>query len=108
MQKNVTQRRMVELTSTFDEVWESLCGKSVELKTDAGTPFIAKARMARRRGSALTEVLVFQRTNESGELIECSRCYSEDWGYYFNHLGNQGQRIGMYLKAVDFLKSQNA
>ena len=92
---------MVELTRTFNEVWQSLCCKSVDLRTDSETPFIAKARMARRRGSSVTEVLVFQRTNESGELIECSRCYSEDWGHYFNHLGKQGQRVGMYAKTVD-------
>jgi hypothetical protein len=101
MEKNIAERR-VELARTFSEVWESLCGKSVDLRTDSGTPFIAKARMARRRGSSLTEVLVFQRANENGELIECSRCYSEDWGYYFNHLGKQGQRVGMYCKTVDF------
>ena len=102
MEKNLAQRRMVELSRTFNEVWKNLCGKSVKRKTDAGTPFVAAARMARRRGSSVTEVLVFQRTNENGELIECSRCYSENWGQYFNDLGKEGQRIGMYCKTVDF------
>jgi hypothetical protein len=105
MEKNNTQRRAIELSRTFNEVWRSLCGKSVELKTDAGTPFVARARTARRRGSSLTEVLVFQRIDENGELVECSRCYSEDWGCYFNHLGGEGQRIGMFCRAVDFLRS---
>jgi hypothetical protein len=94
---------MVELTRTFDEVWESLCSKSVELKTDAGTPFVARAKMARRKGSLTTEeVLVFLRNTGTGKLKECSRCYMGDWGYYFNHLGKDGQRVGMYTKAVDF------
>jgi hypothetical protein len=105
MDKNNTQKRMVELTRSFDEVWQSLCGISVELETDAGTPFIARAKFARRRDSSTTEVLVFLRNDGNGKLKECSRCYMEDWGYYFNHLGKEGQRVGMYTKAVDFLVS---
>jgi hypothetical protein len=101
MEKNITQKRTVELTKSFNEVWESLCGKSVELKTDAGTPFVAKAKRARRRGSSLTEVLVFLRNDGNGKSKECSRCYLEDWGCYFNHLGREGQRIGMYCRALD-------
>ena len=95
---------MVELTRTFNEVWANLSGKSLELKTSEDTPFVAKARMAKRRGSSVSEgVLVFLRSGENGKLKECSRCYLEDWGYYFNHLGNDGQRIGMFYRAVDFL-----
>jgi hypothetical protein len=106
MEKNMTQKRMVELTRTFDEVWESLCGKSIELETDLGTPFVARAKMARRRGSiSPEEVLVFLRNAGNGRLKECSRCYLEDWGYYFNHLGKEGQRVGMYTKSVDFFAS---
>jgi len=102
MEKNNIQRR-VELTKSFNEVWESLCGRTVELKTSEDTPFVAKARMARRRGSLVSEeVLVFLRNDGNGKLKECSRCYLEDWGYYFNHLGKDGQRIGMYTRSVDF------
>lgn len=96
---------MVELKRTFNEVWRSLSGKSVELKTDAGTPFVARAKFARRHGSSANEkALVFLRNAGNGKLLESSRCYSEDWGYYFNHLGKQGQRIGMFCRAVDFLE----
>jgi hypothetical protein len=108
MEKNSAQRRLVELTRSFNEAWDNLCGKSVELETDAGTPFVAKARMAKKRGSSVSEeVLVFLRSGENGKLKECSRCYSEDWGYYFNHLGNYGQRIGMFCKALDNWFLQN-
>ena len=73
------------------------------------TPFIVKALMAKRRGSSgPEEVLVFLENDGSESLKECSRCYMDDWGYYFNHLGQQGQRIGMHCKAVDreFLAAQ--
>ncbi|MBN1357297.1 hypothetical protein JW988_00855 [Candidatus Bathyarchaeota archaeon] len=102
MEKSNTKRRVVELTRTFNEVWESLCGKTADLKTSADTPFTVRAKMARKKGSFTAEkVLAFMKNVGSGKLKECSRCYSEDWGYYFNHLGVQGQRIGMYLKALD-------
>ena len=104
MEKNTTQRLIVELTKSFSEVWKSLYGQTVELKTSENTPFIARARLARRRGSSVSEeVLVFLINAGTGKLIESSRCYSEDWGFYFNHLGKNGQRIGMFCKAVDFL-----
>jgi hypothetical protein len=102
MEKNTTQKRTIELTRSFNEVWQSLCGKSVELKTDIGTEFVAKAKFA-KRGSLTTDVLIFLKNVGNGTLKECSRCYSGDWGYYFNHLGKQGQRIGMYARTVDRL-----
>jgi hypothetical protein len=106
MEKNNPQRRRVELAKSFDEAWDNICNKNIELETDAGTPFVVKAKLARKRGSSTTEeVLVFLRNDENGKLKECSRCYSEDWGYYFNHLGNDGQRIGMFCRAVDLLVS---
>jgi hypothetical protein len=103
MEKKNTPRRSIKLAKNFHEAWQSLCRKSVELETDAGTPFVARAKFARRRDSSTTEVLVFLRNDGDGKLKECSRCYMEDWGYYFNHLGKDGQRVGMYLKAVDLL-----
>jgi hypothetical protein len=97
VKKNNTPRR-IELAKTFDEVWESLCGETVELKTSEDTPFVARAKMAKRRGSStLEEVLVFLR-KDGGKLIECSRCYAANWGFYFNNLG-VGQRIGMICSA---------
>jgi hypothetical protein len=104
MEKNIPQRK-VELTRTFTEVWQSLSGRNIELKTAAGTPFVAKAKFAKRRDCPATEVLVFLRYVGNGKLKECSRCYSEDWGHYFNHLGKDGQRIGMFCRTVDFLGS---
>ena len=104
MEKNNTGRRIVELRNSFEDVWKSVFGKNVELETEElRTPFVVKAKMARRRGSLSTEkVLVFLNTG-NGKLKECSRCYPEDWGYYFNHLGKEGQRIGMFCKAIDLL-----
>lgn len=102
MEKNNAKRK-VELKGTFHEVWQNLSGKSIELKTDIGTEFVAKAKFA-KRGFLATQVLSFLKNDENGKLKECSRCYSGDWGHYFNHLGKQGQRIGMYLKAVDLLE----
>jgi len=106
MEKNNTQRRAIELARTFDEVWASLLGKSIKLKTDAGTVFVARAKMAKRGGSStLEEVLLFLREDGS-KLIECSRCYAANWGFYFNNLG-VGQRIGMFSAALDKCFLQN-
>jgi hypothetical protein len=106
MEKNNTDKRMVELRNSFENVWESICGKSVELETeDLRTPFVVKARMAKRRGSLdLEKVLVFARYDNLGGLKECSRCYACNWGFYLNDLG-VGQRIGMYTKTVDLWAS---
>jgi hypothetical protein len=110
MEKNTTQRRIVGLANSFETVWNSISGKAVELETEElKTRFVVKAFMAKRRGSSdLEEVLVFLKNDGSGKLKECSRCYEDDWGWYFNNLGREGQRIGMYCKAVDFLASSIA
>lgn len=103
--------KTVELVNEFENVWKNLSGmeRGVELETDElKTKFIAKAAMARRIGTiCAVEALVFQRSDETGKLKECSRCYVADWGYYFNHLG-VGQRIGMYCKTIDRWVSENA
>ena len=105
MEKSNNQKRKVELTRTFNEAWQNLCGRTLELKTSEDTPFVAKARLARRRGSLVKEeVLVFLKNYRNGKLKECSRCYSEDWGHYFNNFGKEGQRVGMYCRAVDLLR----
>ena len=104
MEKNITGKRMVELRNSFEDVWKSICEKNIELETDSGTPFVARAVMAKRRGSSdLEEALVFLKNDVNGKLKECSRCYQFDWGRYFNSLGREGQRIGMYCKVVDFV-----
>ena len=99
------QKRTVELVNSFETIWNNVSGRSFKLQTEElSTPFVVKALMAKRRGfSILEEVLVFLKNDGNGKLKECSRCYSEDWGCYFNHLGRDGQRIGMYCKAVDLM-----
>jgi hypothetical protein len=103
MEKDNPGERKVELKNSFEDVWEGVCGKNVELETEElRTPFVVNARMAKRRSSPnLEEVLVFLKNDGSGKPKECSRCYSENWGHYFNNLGKDGQRIGMYCMAVD-------
>lgn len=97
--------RMVELVNDFENVWKNLSGREngVELVTDElKTRFITKAVTAKRSTSkAAVEVLVFLRIDSNGKLKECSRCYASDWRFYFNHLGTEGQRIGMYCTALD-------
>jgi glycine cleavage system aminomethyltransferase T len=96
--------KTVWLGNKFEIVWESLnkLENGVELETgEFKTRFISKAAMAKRTARATKKVLVFLKYTSDGKLRECSRCYEEDWGFYFNHLGKQGQRIGMYCLAVD-------
>jgi hypothetical protein len=112
MEKIVGNKKMVELENYFVGVWASLwrIGKDVVLETEElKTPFVVRARMAERAGSdEFEEVLVFLRSDVSGKMKECSRCYAGDWGFYFNHLGEDGQRIGMYCKVIDCWVSENA
>jgi hypothetical protein len=107
VKKTANGERMVELRNSFEDIWKSACGKNVESETEKlRTPFIVKALMAKRIGSSgPEEVLVFLKNDGSERLKKCSRCYMDDWGYYFNHLGQQGQRIGMHCKAVDRVSS---
>ena len=105
MEKVLENQKSVELDNYFEGVWASLwrIGQDVALAAEGSkTPFTVRAKLATRACSVESEeVLVFFRINSVGELKECSRCYASDWGYYFNHLGSEGQRIGMYCKAVD-------
>jgi hypothetical protein len=111
MEKMPENEKMVELENYFEVVWASLwrIGKDVALETEElKTPFVVRARMAKRAGSDKSEeVLVFLKSDASGKLKECSRCYASDWGFYFNHLGIEGQRIGMYCKTIDDWVSEN-
>jgi hypothetical protein len=102
-----SNERTVKLEKSFETVWNSVSGKAIELETEElRTPFVVKAKMAKKRGSSFhEEVLVFLRNDGSSKLKECSRCYADDWGYYFNNLGIDGQRVGMYCKAVDRVSS---
>jgi hypothetical protein len=112
MKQIVRSQRKVSLENSFKDVFASLfrMKNDTALITEAfATPFIVRATMAKQAGTTeAQEVLVFFRFSESGRLVECSRCYATDWGFYFNHLGTEGQRIGMYCRAVDSWVSQNA
>jgi hypothetical protein len=96
--------KSVWLKNKFEVVWESLSKRDtgVELETgEVKTKFTAKAVLARSTGKIGVSALVFMKSDSNGKLKECSRCYLEDWGFYFNHLGTEGQRIGMYCLATD-------
>ena len=79
----------VELAHTFDEAWSFLNEKgALELVTDAGTPFTARASITR---DGRRVIRFFQRGREYG------RCYECCWGHYYNC---NRTRIGMYTKAL--------
>ena len=89
MEKARTEK-VVDLENDFQKVWNSLwkVGRGVDLETEAKKSFVARAKHARRIGSVEDEaVLVFFKRLNDGELKECSRCYSADWGLYFNSFG---------------------
>jgi hypothetical protein len=109
MEKIARNEKIVELEFCFEGVWASLwrIGKDIELQTNSKTSFIVRASKSKRKGIT-QEVIVFLRKDVNGEMKECSRCYAADWGFYFNHLGAEGQRIGMYSKAIDCWVSKNS
>ena len=102
MEKITRNEKIVELENYFEGVWASLwrIGRDVELQTNSKKDFIVRASKSKRKG-VTQEVIVFLRKDVNGEMKECSRCYATDWGFYYNHLGILGQRIGMYVKTVD-------
>jgi len=112
MKKIVGNEKMVDLENYFEGVWASLwrIGKDVALETDElKTPFVVRASMAKRVGcKTREEVIVFLRLTQDERLNECSRCYADCWGHYFNCFGKEGQRIEMYCKAIDYWVTQNA
>jgi hypothetical protein len=109
MEKMLKSEKIIELDNYFEGVWAILwrIGKDIELQTNSKTDFIVRASMAKRKG-VTQEVIIFLRKDVCGEMKECSRCYAADWGFYFNHLGAEGQRIGMYSKAIDCWVSKNS
>jgi hypothetical protein len=111
MERIVCGERMVELENLFEEVWNRLSMvESVELETlRRKTSFVARASMATRFGSGEPEkVLLFLKDDGDGRLKECSRCYAYCWWNYMNCLGREGQRIGMYCRAIDCWVSEKA
>ena len=80
------------LESNFQAVYEKLSRqanrKSPRLVTTAGTHFEASAETAQDGRSFI-------------QLPHSNRIYEGDWGYQTNSMGEGGQRIGQYSKALD-------
>jgi hypothetical protein len=81
-----------EITTSFDEIYNfiksqpssSLCN----IYTTGGVPFECEAKI----------------TKDSRRFIllpHGNRIYEADWGYYFNDMGKDGQRIGQYSISIN-------
>lgn len=84
----------VELKNDFTPVFELLRSQGgADLKTSAGSSFIAKASTAGRGNHSGEPVITFFQNG-----TEFARSYRCCWGHYYNC---NRARIGMYCKALD-------
>lgn len=84
----------IALEQGFDTVYDWLAGSEpLELVTEAGTSFTAKARVVAKGKHLGERVILFLRHGS-----ESARCYACCWNHYYNC---NRTRIGMYCKAVD-------
>ncbi len=84
----------VKLAHSFDSAYRWLHRKGESaLTTAAGTPFMARAELAKRGKHAGERVIRFFQRG-----IEFGRAYGCCWGHYYNC---NRTRIGMYCEGVD-------
>jgi hypothetical protein len=85
---------VVVLHHSFNSIHERVSKKGeLNLTTESGTPFSARADIAQKGNHAGEKVIRFcQDDTEYGRAYECC------WGHYYNC---NRTRIGMYCKALD-------
>jgi hypothetical protein len=83
------RERIDEINSTFDAVYQWILGQNVvrNLVSTGGTAFDVYASQARDGRRFL-------------ELPHANRVYEGDWGYRYNSMGTDGQRIGQYCLPI--------
>jgi hypothetical protein len=82
-----------DFKTVFEKLRKQSDRKSPELVTTGGTRFEASAE------TTLDERIFIQ-------LPHSNRIYEGDWGYHTNSMGEDGQRIGHYSKALNDWVSQ--
>jgi hypothetical protein len=90
----------VPLNNSFDQAWERLNkGGELPLKTEHGTPFIARAGVAESKLYPNERCIIFlQYSRKDGKLKDYARCYQCCWENYCNC---SGTIIGTYCEALD-------
>lgn len=95
------RNRINTIQSTFDEIYNFINDQPGAtlggLYTTGGIAFNCKARITRDNRR-----FIF--------LPHSNRIYEGDWGYYFNGMGKDGQRIGQYSIPINdkYMESRRA
>lgn len=95
------RKRIDEIQTSFDEIYSFIKGQPSsllgKLQTTGGIDFECEAKV----------------TEDSRRFISLphgNRIYEADWGYYFNDMGKDGQRVGQYSIPINdkYIKSGKA
>jgi hypothetical protein len=81
------RQRIEEIKTSFEQIFKFIMSKPDRtlsgLVTTGNVPFSCQAKKTRDNRAVIT-------------LPHNNRIYENDWGYYFNGMGKDGQRIGQY------------
>lgn len=95
------RQRIEEIQTDFDQIFEFIVGSPdatlSDLMSTGNTPFSCQAKRTRDNRKFIS-------------LPHNNRIYKNDWGYYFNDMGKDGQRIGQYSIPINqkYLESKAA
>jgi hypothetical protein len=81
------RNRIKEISTNFNEIFEFIYNEPkatlLNLETSGGVAFSCIAKTTRDNRRFI-------------DLPHNNRIYEADWGYYFNDMGKDGQRVGQY------------
>jgi hypothetical protein len=97
----VGRHRINNIATIFDKIWNFINDQPTAtltgLQTTGGKGFSCQAKITRDQRKYIS-------------LPHSNRVYESDWGYYFNDMGKEGQRIGQYSIPINerFIESKKA
>lgn len=86
------RNRIDTIQTTFDEIYDFINSQPAAalagLYTTGGKAFECEAKLTRDKRRFIS-------------LPHNNRIYQNDWGFYFNDMGKDGQTIGQYSKPIN-------
>ena len=98
---NMGRKKIDEIQTSFDEIYDFIKSQPESslgnLHTTGGVEFECEAKNSKDGRRFIS-------------LPHSNRIYAADWGYYFNDMGKDGQRIGQYSVSINdkYIKSKMA
>lgn len=87
------RKRIDDVQTSFDEIYNYISAQPSailgNLHTTGGIEFECEAKVTRDNRRFIS-------------LPHGNRIYESDWGYYFNDMGKDGQRVGQYSIPINY------